>query len=218
MFLDTLPKPQIIVPGNHDVPLHNVFARFLQPLKKYRRFITSDLEPFFLDEEVAVLGVNTARSFTVKNGCINTKQIEQVRARFSSLSSQIIKIVVTHHPFDLPDRYLREDLVGRAPRAMQAFVECGADVLLAGHMHLGHVGDTGARYKIAGYSALVVQAGTATSSRGRGKNNSFNVFRIAPTRTEIDRYDWTELQFAFIPVSTTVFARVSDGWIKAEAG
>ena len=42
-FLDHLPKPQIIVPGNHDVPLHNVFARFLQPLRKYRRYITDDL-------------------------------------------------------------------------------------------------------------------------------------------------------------------------------
>ena len=31
-FLDELPQPQIVVPGNHDVPLHNVFARFLWPL------------------------------------------------------------------------------------------------------------------------------------------------------------------------------------------
>lgn len=102
MFLDTLPTPQIIVPGNHDVPLHNVFARFLQPLKKYRRFITSDLEPFFLDDEVAVLGINTARSFTIKDGRINAEQIEQVRVRLSRLSSQIIKIVVTHHPSICP--------------------------------------------------------------------------------------------------------------------
>lgn len=27
-FLDRLPNPQIVVPGNHDVPLYNVFARF----------------------------------------------------------------------------------------------------------------------------------------------------------------------------------------------
>ena len=39
-FLDRLPTPQIVVPGNHDVPLHNVAARFLQPLRGYRRYIT----------------------------------------------------------------------------------------------------------------------------------------------------------------------------------
>jgi 3',5'-cyclic AMP phosphodiesterase CpdA len=43
-FLDALPEPQIVVPGNHDIPLHNIFARFLGPLDKYRRYITDDLQ------------------------------------------------------------------------------------------------------------------------------------------------------------------------------
>ena len=46
-FLDALPKPQIVVPGNHDIPLHNVFRRFYRPLKKYRRYITEDLSPVY---------------------------------------------------------------------------------------------------------------------------------------------------------------------------
>jgi 3',5'-cyclic AMP phosphodiesterase CpdA len=48
-FLDALPTPQIIVPGNHDIPLHNVFDRFARPLDKYRRFISNDPEPAYLD-------------------------------------------------------------------------------------------------------------------------------------------------------------------------
>src|SRR5712671_7289873 len=48
-FLDSLPQPQIVVPGNHDVPLHNVLSRFARPLRKYRRYITSDLRPFHSD-------------------------------------------------------------------------------------------------------------------------------------------------------------------------
>ncbi|MEP6903288.1 MAG: metallophosphoesterase, partial [Actinomycetota bacterium] len=42
-FLDSLPQPQIIVPGNHDIPMHNVFARFVTPLEKYKKYITEDL-------------------------------------------------------------------------------------------------------------------------------------------------------------------------------
>ena len=38
LFLDTLPKPQIVVPGNHDIPLHNLFARFVEPLTRYKRY------------------------------------------------------------------------------------------------------------------------------------------------------------------------------------
>src|SRR3569832_2307049 len=73
-FLDALPKPQIVVPGNHDVPLHNIFARFLKPLTNYKRYITSDLQPTYEDEEVAIVGVNTARSSVFKGGLINTTQ------------------------------------------------------------------------------------------------------------------------------------------------
>src|SRR5438270_804255 len=70
-FLDRLPRPQIVVPGNHDVPLHNVVQRFFGPLTLYRRYISNDLEPFFIDDEIAVAGVNTARSLTWKGGRIN---------------------------------------------------------------------------------------------------------------------------------------------------
>src|SRR3954451_25066900 len=45
-FLEALPRPQIVVPGNHDVPLHNVVARWLTPLANFRRFISNDLRPF----------------------------------------------------------------------------------------------------------------------------------------------------------------------------
>ena len=74
-FLRLLPSPQIIVPGNHDVPLHNVVARLRSPLDFYRRYISDDLAPYYRDEEIAVLGINTARSLTWKNGRISREQV-----------------------------------------------------------------------------------------------------------------------------------------------
>ncbi len=85
-FLDALPRPQIVVPGNHDVPLYNIFARFVEPLDKYRRYISDDLRPFYHDDEIAVLGVNTARSLTIKGGRINERQIEWMRDRLCPLA------------------------------------------------------------------------------------------------------------------------------------
>ena len=168
-FLDALPKPQIIVPGNHDVPLYNVFSRFLSPLDKYRRYITDDLDPFYVDEEMAVVGVNTARSLTFKGGRINELQVAWVREKICELSDEIVKVVVSHHPFDLPEGRHENELVGRARMAMEALASCGADLFLAGHLHVSHTGHSSKRYKIEGHSALVVQAGTATSTRGRGR-------------------------------------------------
>ena len=44
-FLDALPFPRLVIPGNHDVPLHNVFTRFLTPLARYRHAITERSVP-----------------------------------------------------------------------------------------------------------------------------------------------------------------------------
>ena len=60
-FLDTLRFRTLVVPGNHDVPLYNVAARFLAPLASYRRYIADEVEPAFIDDEIAVVGLNTAR-------------------------------------------------------------------------------------------------------------------------------------------------------------
>nr|WP_315260471.1 metallophosphoesterase [uncultured Duganella sp.] len=217
-WLDTLPGPQIVVPGNHDIPLYNVASRFLTPLRKYTRYVTLDLAPAYVDDEIAVLGINTARSLTFKDGRVNQEQLAQMRQRMQAVSAEHTRIIVTHHPFDLPETFDKDDLVDRAPIAMQAFAECGVDVLLAGHLHASHAGNSAGRYKIAGYAALVVQAGTATSTRGRGESNSFNVLRIEPDDVQVDRYSWIEGTASFEPVHTECFRRSGDVWtLAAEA-
>jgi 3',5'-cyclic AMP phosphodiesterase CpdA len=195
-FLDTLPGTKLVVPGNHDVPLYNVFQRLFQPLAKYRRFISEDLEPAYVDDEIAVVGVNTARSSVFKGGRINARQIERLRARLCELGERITKIIVTHHPFDLPPDYEGHRIVGRAARAMEMFARCGADILLSGHLHASHAGDTTARWKIGDFSALVVQAGTATSTRMRGEVNSFNLLRIERSQVEIQHLLWNGSEFS----------------------
>ena len=117
-FLDSLPGPQIIVPGNHDIPMHNPFARFVTPLEKYKKYITKDLEPFFMDEELAVIGINTARSLTIKDGRINEKQVAAIREKMCALGDKMLKAVVTHHPFDLPEGFDEDDIVDNAETAM----------------------------------------------------------------------------------------------------
>jgi 3',5'-cyclic AMP phosphodiesterase CpdA len=213
-FLDRLPQPQIVVPGNHDVPLHNVFARFAQPLTKYRRYITSDLRPFYQDEEIAVLGVNTARSLTIKSGRINKGQVAWMSERFSELGPKVVRIVVTHHPFDLPAGHNERELVGRARMAMETLANCGADLFLAGHLHVSHTTGTATRYKIKGHSALVVQAGTATSDRGRGEENSFNVIRVARPEIAVERFAWQPEREQFGLLTTERFHHTSDGWAR----
>ncbi|HEX8070630.1 MAG TPA: metallophosphoesterase family protein [Pyrinomonadaceae bacterium] len=214
-FLDTLPRvPLVVVPGNHDVPLYNVWARFAQPLEKYRRYVTPDLEPFYADKEIAVLGLNTARSFTRKSGRVNRLQMARIRERLCPHGDEITKVIVTHHPFDVPPGADEREVVGRARQAMETLAACGADVLLAGHLHVSHTGQTAKRYRIRGHSALVVQAGTATSTRGRGEANSFNVLRLKHPYINVQRFAWAEAQRHFALASSEHFRHTPDGWVR----
>jgi 3',5'-cyclic AMP phosphodiesterase CpdA len=213
-FLRSLPFPQIVVPGNHDVPLHNVAARWLRPLDKYRRYISEDLEPFFGDDEIAMVGINTARSLTWKGGRINKTQVERGCERLDDSGPERVRIVVTHHPFDLPAGHSRRDLLGRAHMAMAGFARAHVDLFLAGHLHVGHIGGT-ARYNIEGYAALVVQAATASSTRSRGEPNSCNLLHVNGPEISIERLTWDAARRDFKSSAVEHFRRTTEGWSGA---
>lgn len=214
-FLDSLPFRRLVVPGNHDVPLHNIFTRFVTPLARYRHAITNDLSPVYRDEELIAVGVNTARSWTWGEGRINARQVDDVVAQLSGVPHDLIRVVVTHHPFDLPDGVREERLLGRAKMAMEKLSAAGADLFLAGHLHISHIGQTAERYQIAGHSALVVQAGTV-STRSRGEQPSFNVLRIQRPRISIARLVWDQTAAAFSETAESLYRHTETGWIKGD--
>ena len=167
------------VPGNHDVPLYDVLRRFLSPLTRYRRYIDETLCPFIELPGVAVLGINTARSMTFKDGRISHEQIEFIRESFARGDPELMRVLVTHHPlFAVPVGETVESAVGRSELALDAIEEAGVDLLLAGHAHHASVQNAGDLVTRSG-GALVIQAGTATSTRVREQSQSFNVIDIA---------------------------------------
>jgi 3',5'-cyclic AMP phosphodiesterase CpdA len=167
------------VPGNHDIPLYDVLRRFLSPLARYRRFVDDTLCPFVELPGVAVLGINTARSLTFKDGRISRDQVAFIRETFARTSEDVVRILVTHHPlFALEVGEQVERAIGRQELALDAVEESGVDMLLAGHAHHASSQDAGELVTRAG-GVLVVQAGTATSTRVRHQEQSFNTIDVA---------------------------------------
>ena len=211
-FLDALPSPQIVVPGNHDVPLYNIAARALRPLARYQRYISDNLEPFYADDEIAVLGINTTRSLTLKNGRINRLQVVRACERLAKWRPTVTRIVVTHHPFDIPGSGKSHGVLGRAQMAMAAFAHHGVDLVLSGHLHVSRTSECTA---LSGRSLLVVQAGTSTSTRRRGEVNSWNIVRIDRPRISVQRLNWTSELGSFTVVAIDEFRHTPDGWLRS---
>ena len=202
----------LAVPGNHDVPLYDVLRRFLSPLTRYQRYIDGNLCPFIELKGAAVLGINTARSLTFKNGHVSEEQMELIRDTFSKTSINQPRILVTHHPlFALPvgDGPKLGELMDDHQLALDAIADAGVDLLLAGHNHRASANDAGSLVKGAG-KALVIQAGTATSTRTRDELQSFNRIEMDGTgvRITIQRWDGA----GFVSGDSQFFERHDEQW------
>jgi 3',5'-cyclic AMP phosphodiesterase CpdA len=216
-FMKTIQPPILVVPGNHDVPMFNIPARLISPFAGYRKYIREDLEPVFSDDEMLVVGLNSVRTVLFSDeGRLNVEQAERGAAALKAAPPGVIKIVVTHHPFDVPQGAPEDKMIGRSRMAMERLASVGADIFLAGHLHVSHVGGTATRYKIAGHSALLAQAGTM-STRERGEPNSFNVIRIEhSTRVTIDRMAWVESSGGFAVSWQGAFRLAAGEWLAED--
>jgi 3',5'-cyclic AMP phosphodiesterase CpdA len=191
-FLHRIPQPKLVVPGNHDVPLYNVFGRVLTPLAKYRRYVSSLGLPadFFCDEEIAVLGLSTARRFTGKNGRVSVQQITQIGNIFAKVPHQF-KVLVTHHPLGFPSNEAAYKLAGRSLLALDVIARAGIHLLLSGHYHRAISGHFDAELDCRS-SILILHAGTAISTRTRsGDGNSYNLVHIAGACVSVTVMKWS---------------------------
>ncbi len=210
-FLDRISAPLVVVPGNHDVPLWDIYSRFVSPLGKYKRWITPDLNPLFIDPELVVMGLDTTRSFTIKGGEIEGKDLGAVKARICELGDGLCRVLVAHHPLG-PTPGQDEDIAGGARRALRFFAECGVDMVLTGHAHESHTASSKEVHPETGRGILLVQAGTLASLRGRGKEqlkNSYNLIEISAAEITVTSHVYSDEPGRFIADVTTTSPRHS---------
>lgn len=212
-FLERLPSPFIVVPGNHDVPLFDVLRRFFLPLHRYKNYISEELNPLYADNEMAVLGVNTARSMALESGKISKRQMIEAKRILMGLEPEVFRLVVTHHPFtrSLPQHKMRRVLAG-ASDVLSSFEECQVDIVLSGHFHASHSQDLRDSFAHIDRSILHIQAGTALGTKTPTESNEYNLLTLSKDNVDIDIRHWTP--DGFQKKSTITYARMNGHWKK----
>jgi 3',5'-cyclic AMP phosphodiesterase CpdA len=209
-YIKTLPVPQLVVPGNHDVPLYNVFQRLFTPYRPYRHRISQELNPIFELPGLVVVGAVSAHGLTIDGGRISGQQAANLRRIFARYGPETCKIAVWHHPvLNAPELHKRRQISG-ANAAMRLLDECDVELLLCGHIHLSYIGNTYDLQPKLRRGTIICQSGTSTSKRGYGSErgkNSFNLIEIDNEAIVIRPHLYTSTADAFLEVKEYRFAR-----------
>ena len=208
-FCDSLGIAQTIsLPGNHDIPLFNLFSRVVRPYAAYRRAFGQALEPELLTPSLCVLTVNTTRWWRHKNGEVSKAQIERVCRQLSRASARQLRIVVVHQPVHVLRPQDEHDRLRGWQAAVRAWAAAGADIVMGGHIHLPYVCELSSTVSGLDRRLWCVQAGTAVSSRIRREApNSVNLVQYTactdgPLCT-VERWDYQATTNAFALVKTS---------------
>jgi 3',5'-cyclic AMP phosphodiesterase CpdA len=203
-FVDRLPGPTLVVPGNHDMPLWNLPLRLIAPLSRYRHAFGAE-EPRLTLPGVVIQGVNTANPFVWKSGHLTSASTCRLTEAFAKVAPGTIRVASLHHapvpsadgtPADMAD-----------PAAVLAsLARSGADIVLSGHTHMPHAG-----FAETAAGILFLQVGTAISTRLKTNTNDCSLIELSPGI--LTRRTWLACQGeGFVEAPPSRFLQTASGW------
>lgn len=180
-WLESLDRPVTVEVGNHDLPLYNLFARFVRPYKRYHRLERMIERPLEIDG-VTIVPLKTTARFQLRwdwsKGHVGDKALARTLEQVRHVPEGNVIFIAAHHPLvDVGTKSSGETKGGMA--ALDAIVAAGAHAVLSGHVH----DPFDIPYRTAAGRLRMIGAGTL-STRTRADPPSFNEIRIDDGRFE----------------------------------
>ncbi|RUQ89498.1 metallophosphoesterase [Legionella septentrionalis] len=173
-FLRNIKTEILIVPGNHDVPLYDVFERFFSPFKPFNTHVSCQYGTEFKNDKIRILGVNSVNPYRVKNGKISQKTLQKIKYYFKQPFSGL-SILFFHHNFD--HLYDLHKPLKNYQQLVNYLPESHIDLICTGHLHYANLSLI---KKNNNRSALILHAGSLSCARKKDAHNSY--FLIETTK------------------------------------
>ncbi len=197
-WLDRLPQPRLVTPGNHDVPFlgpGEVLERLVTPWRRYESRFGRRESQDWDDPRATVVTLNTARAFQIRlnwsKGAVSGRQIREVCADLKGAAPGALKIVVCHHPLIEMIGGPMTAKVRGGTAAAQAFAQARVDLVLTGHIHAPFV------HPYPFLDGCTQAVGSSTLSvRERGVPPGFNIIEADDVDIRITALAWERTRFA----------------------
>ena len=214
VFVDRLPEPRLVIPGNHDIPsINHPLDRFFRSFGRYQDTFGDELEPELVTAGSHVVSMNSTRAFGLHSdwseGRLSRLQLVRMQDQFQNGPNDHCRVLVLHHPLlalQIPGRAVVKPLKD----LLKAIEAARVDLVLCGHFHRSQIRATGLS---GNWKAIISQAPTVCSTRLQGEPQGFHEIRLLPERIETVHHVFQ--RGAFAAAGTWAFARGENGWSDA---
>lgn len=196
-FVKSLPCPVLSIPGNHDIPLYNVWKRLSQPLHNYNQFIRAITTDTFTNSEVSIVGIQTPTRLRTIEGRIALKDFKNVQKVFKDSDLKAIRILACHHPMRIP---LMKTKIWPF-FWVKKILNLKPHLVLSGHSHKNWIE---CEENDDDHQIWHISAGSATSDRLRGEANSFHIIDLKAPEILVQTYFLGENGFIIADTSPEI--------------
>lgn len=183
-FLDRLPAPALVVPGNHDLaPLYRPLNRLFRPRARFEHHLPGHADtPIWRDENLVVVGLDSTRHLRWKSGKLRSGHLERIDEAVAGAPKGACKVAFLHHP----------PATALSGHPFEALADRGIDLVLTGHVHRAHL------ELIVGHhtgTCVLVQASTACSTRLREDANGYGLIHVDMPELTVEVRGWSGERF-----------------------
>ena len=206
----------LCIPGNHDVQWWKSPLGIGEDgaiLANYRQYVNTEIEPVLRVPGATFAGLNTSHGVTAQSltwrvrdisiiGLVRRTQIERLRTVFADVPATDARVIVMHHN-PMRGELSQRHVLKNTARALGAFADLQADVVLCGHDHQDAIHFIEHTRK----GTVISTAGTVSNRMRGGRPSSVNSIRITTEQIEVATLVWSPSDLGFVPGPSKCFAR-----------